>query len=167
MQDSIVLFNEKVANVQRGGGGSGRWLRPFDCGKMMVQKIYQASIIIQHSQGLLYIIRRKIQWWWIKWNLPRESVANLFSHMSLSTYLLMHQTFLHLTQLDKTLSDNEFLSFFITGKIHFQKDDILVSNNMSCLKGFHHWVPKDSNVAALNLIILFSIDKRQFECHTN
>ena len=131
----IVLYNEKVAYVQRGGGSGGRRLRPFDCGKMMVQKIHQASIIIQHSQGLLYIIRRKIQWWWIKWNLPRESVANLFSHMSLSTYLLMHQTFLHLTQLDKTLSDNEFLSFFIIGKIHFYKDDIFVSNNMACLKG--------------------------------
>ena len=60
LQDLIVLSYEKVANVQRGGGG-GRRLRPFDCGKMMVQKIYQASIIIQHSQGLLYIIRRKIQ----------------------------------------------------------------------------------------------------------
>ena len=61
LQDLIVLSNEKIANVQRGGGGGGRRLRPFDCGKMMVQKIYQASIIIQHSQGLLYIIRRKIQ----------------------------------------------------------------------------------------------------------
>ena len=100
--------------MQCDGGDGGRRLRPFDCGKMMVQKIHQASIIIQHSQGLLYIIRRKIQWWWIKWNLPRESVANLFSHMSLSTYLLMHQTFLHLTQLYKTLYDNEFLSSFIS-----------------------------------------------------
>ena len=131
LQDSIVLSNKKVANVQLGGGDGGRRLRPFDCGKMMVQKIHQASIIIQHSQGLLYIIRRKIQWWWIKWNLPRESVANLFSHMSLSTYLLMHQTFLNLTQLYKTLSDNEIIGKNSLSKKWYS----CIKNNRACLKG--------------------------------
>ena len=85
IQPSNKILNIQALYVSWARQGSN--LASLDYGTMMVQKkALQASIIIQHSQGLLYIIRRKIQWWWIKWNLPRESVANLFSHMSLQIY---------------------------------------------------------------------------------